>query len=293
MKEIINYYENYFKENSLENIKKYTKIILNEYYLISNKYNNKFDFEVLNEFNTDLFEKSILSLKGGYNSKSNTIFIEKYSEKEIAKIILFLLAPLQELYRIKNIENTVFFNTISDIIYRISMFYEKNGYVGLQKFEGAWLIRIFYLNMFKLNSLEFELLEFRKNNYDFEFKEDLINENETIISIHIMDDEDISTESSIKSIEMANSFFDIDFRYYICYSWLLYDGMERCLGKNSKILQFRKLFKIIGNSDNSKLAIERIFKNENLEEFIPKTSLQKNILNTKNSMGIGFGIIKR
>lgn len=185
------------------------------------------------------------------------------------------------------------FQTISDLIFRISDYKLRNGKYGLEGFEGKWLIRMFYLNIFKLGSLQFEtarinLKELNINNNDLGEFEDIINEE--VIMVHIMENEDISYESCVKSFGLADEFFSNEYKCYACYSWLLYENMKKILKPSSKILQFQSIFEKIINFDSSDMAKERVYKN--YDENNP-TSLQKSMIIHPECMGVGFGIKAR
>ena len=102
--------------------------------------------------------------------------------------------------------------------------------------------------------------------------------------------EDISYESCVKSFGLADEFFSNEYKYYACYSWLLYENMKKILAPSSKILQFQNFFEIITNIDDHSMAKERVYKNYDKNN---ETSLQQNLRFHPECMGVGFGIKAR
>lgn len=275
-----------------------------KYNLVSilDKYNEKIKrysakeiiFKEIRKIDEDIINLGETILKNDFEIR------ESISDCKLALIMLGLLPCLKEEYTRKNIDEDIFYNTISDLIFRLGKNYEKNGKFGISRYEFSWLSRIFRMRIFKFNSLQFE-----KYKIDFNAIAHLIQvdietykkyNNRDVLFIHVMEHVDISKKSCDLSFNLADAFFGERFREYYCCSWLLFDGMEKCLNNKLNILNFKKRFKILANSSNICGAIEKVFNTNNLDDlknFAPKTSLQRNILKSKNSMGLGIGIIKR
>lgn len=242
----------------------------------------KIDLEVLNN--------AYKCLECGYRTDN---YIQELSDEKIAVVLVSMLDFLKKMYEEKNIDIAVFYQTISDLIFRISDYKNRNNKFGLEGFEGKWLLRIFYMNIFKLGSLQFEISNLQEENIDIN-SDDLgdcadVLDND-VIMVHIMENEDISYESCVKSLGLADEFFSNEYKCYACYSWLLYENMKKILKPSSKILQFQSIFEKIINFDSSDMAKERVYKN--YDENNP-TSLQKSMIIHPECMGVGFGIKAR
>lgn len=245
---------------------------------------------LIEKISPDILNEACKCIEKGYEADS---YIQNLSDELIAVVLVSMLDFMKKSYEREKIDEKVFFQTISDLIFRISDYKLRNGKYGIEGFEGKWLLRMFYLNIFKLGSLQFEtgrinLDEMKMKQEDLKEFEDIVNKD--VIMVHIMENEDISRESCEKSFELADEFFSDEYKYYVCYSWLLYENMRDVLKQSSKILQFQNLFEKIINIDDSSMAKERIYKNYDKNN---ETSLQKNMIIHPECMGIGFGIKAR
>lgn len=264
--------------------------IIKEYDETTEKYKSYDMSYLIEKISPDILNEACKCIEKGYEADS---YIQNLSDELIAVVLVSMLDFLKKSYEKEKIDEKVFFQTISDLIFRISDYKLRNGKYGLEGFEGKWLIRMFYLNIFKLGSLQFEtarinLKELNINNNDLGEFEDIINEE--VIMVHIMENEDISYESCVKSFGLADEFFSNEYKYYACYSWLLYENMKKILAPSSKILQFQNFFEIITNIDDPSMTKERVYKNYDKNN---ETSLQQNLRFHPECMGVGFGIKAR
>ena len=288
----INLFNEYVKLNIDKTYELKSRIyqIIKEYDETTEKYKSYDMSYLIEKISPDILNEACKCIEKGYEADS---YIQNLSDELIAVVLVSVLDFLKKSYEKEKIDEKVFFQTISDLIFRISDYKLRNGKYGLEGFEGKWLIRMFYLNIFKLGSLQFEtarinLKELNINNNDLGEFEDIINEE--VIMVHIMENEDISYESCVKSFGLADEFFSNEYKYYACYSWLLYENMKKILAPSSKILQFQSFFEIITNIDDSSMAKERVYKNYDKNN---ETSLQQNLRFHPECMGVGFGIKAR
>lgn len=288
----INLFNEYVKLNIDKTYELKSRIyqIIKEYDETTEKYKSCDMSYLIEKISPDILNEACKCIEKGYEADS---YIQNLSDELIAVVLVSMLDFLKRSYEKEKIDEKVFFQTISDLIFRISDYKLRNGKYGLEGFEGKWLIRMFYLNIFKLGSLQFEtarinLKELNINNNDLGEFEDIINEE--VIMVHIMENEDISYESCVKSFGLADEFFSNEYKYYACYSWLLYENMKKILAPSSKILQFQSFFEIITNIDDSSMAKERVYKNYDKNN---ETSLQQNLRFYPECMGVGFGIKAR
>ncbi len=291
--EIIELYRNYIDEfaDDIEKIKSNVCDIVNTYNNTSSKYKTG-DFKILIEkIDSDMVQLSLDCMEKGYKNES---YIDKIQDDEKrAIVIISMLDFLKKLYDREKISDEVFYDTISDVMFRIEDYEKRFGKYGLEDYEGKWLLRIFYLKIFKLGCLQFEISKIdlreliKKGNVPQKYEDVFSND---LIEVHIMENEDISPYSCRKSFELADEFFDANLHYYACYSWILAKNLDKILKENSNILSFRKNFEFIIYEDDCKMAKERAFK-----KFDPNrmTSLQKGLLENPECMGMGLGIMKR
>ena len=288
----INLFNEYVKLNIDKTYELKSRIyqIIKEYDETTEKYKSCDMSYLIEKISPDILNEACKCIEKGYEADS---YIQNLSDELIAVVLVSMLDFLKKSYEKEKIDEKVFFQTISDLIFRISDYKLRNGKYGLEGFEGKWLIRMFYLNIFKLGSLQFEtarinLKELNINNNDLGEFEDIINEE--VIMVHIMENEDISYESCVKSFGLADEFFSNEYKYYACYSWLLYENMKKILAPSSKILQFQNFFEIITNIEDPSMAKERAYKNYDKNN---ETSLQQNLRFHPECMGVGFGIKTR
>lgn len=288
----INLFNEYVKLNIDKTYELKSRIyqIIKEYDETTEKYKSCDMSYLIEKISPDILNEASKCIEKGYEADR---YIQNLSDELIAVVLVSMLDFLKKSYEKEKIDEKVFFQTISDLIFRISDYKLRNGKYGLEGFEGKWLIRMFYLNIFKLGSLQFEtarinLKELNINNNDLGEFEDIINEE--VIMVHIMENEDISYESCVKSFGLADEFFSNEYKYYACYSWLLYENMKKILAPSSKILQFQNFFEIITNIDDPSMAKERVYKNYDKNN---ETSLQQNLRFHPECMGVGFGIKAR
>lgn len=288
----INLFNEYVKLNIYKTYELKSRIyqIIKEYDETTEKYKSCDMSYLIEKISPDILKEACKCIEKGYEADS---YIQNLSDELIAVVLVSMLDFLKKSYEREKIDEKVFFQTISDLIFRISDYKLRNGKYGLEGFEGKWLLRMFYLNIFKLGSLQFEtarinLKELNINNNDLGEFEDIINEE--VIMVHIMENEDISYESCVKSFGLADEFFSNEYKYYACYSWLLYENMKKILKPSSKILQFQNFFEIITNIDDPSMAKERVYKNYDKNN---ETSLQQNLRFHPECMGVGFGIKAR
>ncbi|MDE6748906.1 MAG: hypothetical protein K2K21_07585 [Lachnospiraceae bacterium] len=81
-----------------------------------------------------------------------------------------------------------------------------------------------------------------------------------VINCHIQQDADLRPEVVEASFQSAKRFFlthfpAVQYKAFLCYSWLLYPSMVKHLVEKSKIKQFAANFSIIGACDDSEQAI--------------------------------------
>lgn len=296
LKESGQYNKNSLNQFNIDMLKKDVGDIIGKY----NKNQTKYPAIRKIRKTIEKFEKNDLYLskkvlKSGYSNKGDKKFITELKPEKIAIINLILLPFLKNEYEKNNIAEEIFYSTISDIFLRIGNYHKNYGKIGLEPSEGNWLIRIFFMNIFKLGSLQFEKYRLRFSDFTDinKVKASILKEFDEVdvLSIHIMEGEDLSERSVKKSLDLAEDFFTEFYRYFYCRSWLLYEGLKNLLPISSNILEFAKNFDIIFQENDKTMAEERIFGDNFSPTSKNLTTLQKNALLNPQSLGVGVGVI--
>lgn len=291
-KQVIKDYQEYFDAYSFEEYKSELRIILNGVGIPS-AYSDKVDGGVT--------VQAIKALDSGYEGMSfdSKRYITQVTDQERALILICLLVPLKKIYEAKQIDETTYYETLSDLRLRIGIYHEKHSDLGLTQDDGHWLIRIFYLGIFKLGSLQFERLnlDFSKLNYPIDKKDeqeiDRVN-GKGVLSVHIMKGVDFSPEKIDNSFALAKEFFEKhfsghDFMTFYCASWMLYPQNRYLLSEGSNILDFASRFQLIGESNIPDHGIIFIFDGD--INIAPVTGLQSRAQLNPEYLGVGLGII--
>lgn len=210
------------------------------------------------------------------------------------------LPALQQSYAAKKISDTVFYDTLADLFLRID-----TAAMGLSAADFTWLNRIFKMTIFKLDQLQFEMASINLATGGYQLDGDancrqLLPPDTPVLSVHIMAGSDIAPERSRQALAQAQRFFaahfpEFDYRWFWCYSWLLYPGLAAILPPDSKIIQFQRLFTIIAQSDSADMARDRIFASPHPAEskLNHETSLQRQARAHPEALGVAMGIISR
>ena len=114
-----------------------------------------------------------------------------------------------------------------------------------------------------------------------------------VINCHVQQGADLSTEEISKSFSDAQALFakiypKIEFKAFLCYSWLLYPDMTKLLPENSRIKAFAENFEIIGKVQDNEQAFENLFEKSYKRPPKLKNATYLQNLATKNSKAFGF-----
>lgn len=220
------------------------------------------------------------------------------------------LTVLKEFYEMKGIASHHFYNSISDLKYRIDRFYKNNGQYDLMDRDIKWLSPLYRAEIFDLGSLRFQISNFsyqeiERQTYQYmplaEKWKEKFPEGTPIITVHIAKDTDFRSEKIDESFTLARKFFTNYFSehvydFFVCRTWLLYRPLENLLDPESNILSFSKRFQIIAQNKNQKQALDRIYGTSDLEEIaqIPKnSSLARKAYKNLDLLGVAAGIIPK
>lgn len=235
----------------------------------------KFPENIENIINRSYFEKESEIQKiseTAYKSDSFDFPLLACDPTTSLTVIINLLVGKYLDYEAKNISHDIIIDTFKDVSLRASLYFEKTKRVGVSKDDVIWFRHIMNTNIFKIGSLQYQpfkmiyldeatigepYMKFSKEQYE------LLPVNTPVINCHIQNGTDISSEQVDDSFIRAKQFFndifpDIKFKYFICYSWLLYPPMTDYLSDKSNIKEFAKKFRIIGHCQDNEQALNDI-----------------------------------
>jgi len=277
--------------------------------------NIKLPGQVIEEL-ASLFEKmsqnSVLSEKiNSYvnnfceNKDLNSLKLKLDENKKENGIIILLALILstdytKKIYEKLNIDDKIFYDTMSDITTWATNFYEDNNFWGIS--EINWLIAHIQAKVFCLGRLQFELTTFHKPE-SIGLKNILLETGDFTIDVHVPQGSKLDNDECEKSYQHALTFFEKyfpehTFKAFHCHSWLLWRGLVNLIPKSSNIIRFQNKFTIIHEDNDGGQTLERVFgrnyKKLALNEYPLDTSLQKSIflhIKNGNSLGSAVGII--
>jgi hypothetical protein len=224
------------------------------------------------------------------------LFIEKISSRhDFRQCFLYLYCRLAveayEQYRLKNIEDEVYFDTFKDITIWCENCFSYFGEYGIGEYR--WLLNHVKLGIFRLGRLQFQPVSLDKR---IDFKDYTIEPGELVLNVHIPQGQPLDEKECDRSFERAKAFFRGAGTAFVCHSWLLYPGLKDILPGDSNIIRFQNRFHIYSTNYNSRQGEERIFgRIQDSPELYPEaTSLQKRAkeyLISGKKIGMGSGII--
>ena len=149
------------------------------------------------------------------------------------------------------------------------------------------------MKVFRLGRLEFEIMNAEKQ---IKGNGISIEAGEPIINIHIPEGEALSRTACGESLKRAHEWFGAK-QKFICYSWLLYPGLNEILAAESNIIHFQNRFHLIKTDYQEREAEKRIFGwiAENITAYPDHTRLQKRArqyLLSGRALGKGWGLLK-
>lgn len=222
--------------------------------------------------------------------------IHEYTVKLL--VFICLSKRLKELYSEKNISESIWYDSMCDLKYKL---YECRDIYGINgSFVAFWFDGFFKLNRFALGRFQFEIRKF-KHHYKKDGKE-LFPESD-VLAVHIPRSK-VRLEKDIcnLSYKMAEDFFALHFSNsplaFVCHSWLLYPENEHLFPKGSNLLGFMQKYDIIKSGDygNDNPDLWRIFDmnyNGDPDSLPEDSSLRrayKNHLKNGGKTGWGFGV---
>ncbi len=207
-----------------------------------------------------------------YKSNNLDFPLLNYSPEIYLTVVTNLLVNKYWDYREKNVSDEIIINTFKDVVLRSTLFLQQTGTVGLSKEDVIWFRHIMAINIFKIGSLQYQPFKmiyldevtigepymiFTEKQYE------ILPVNTPVINCHIQKGANLKSEKVDESLDKAKKFFrvifpDINYKYFLCYSWLLYPSMVNSLSESSNIRSFASKFTVIGSCDDSEQSFKEI-----------------------------------
>lgn len=222
-------------------------------------------------------------------------------------VVTSLLVRKYDDYKANGISDRIIFDTFRDVSLRAELYYKKTGKAGISREDVVWFRHIMNAVIFKIGALQFQSFEMiyldeetigePYMTFTKEQKEELP-AGTPVINCHIQRGANLDPEAVEASFQGAKRFFAAHFpaagyKVFLCYSWLLYPPMVKCLLEKSNIKQFAAKFSIIGACGDSEQAMENLFgKGTKRELPANATALQKLAFDHKELFGFACGTIE-
>lgn len=227
--------------------------------------------------------------------KKNKVLKEKNDNMLNLVSYLNYCEMFEKNYNKLGVPRQIFLDTLHDIkiwSYRHKEIFEEYGVK-----EIVWLRHLGSTKMFTIGRLEYKLGRYlfgvRRKNLCFLSR---------IVEIHIPRGEKITKENLLFSLNEAVKFFEkffpnYKYNYFTCGSWMLDPNLKEFLPEDSGIIIFQNMFDLVATIpkiDHIRFVFGEKWNKNNIKDFKPQTSLQKNIrdrLLNKEKLSLGLGII--
>ena len=191
------------------------------------------------------------SIKFRFDGISESADVHKYA---VAMLILMLACKkLEKKYEEAGYGDELFVNSMTDLRCKLVEYHNSYGFWGT---DSAWHTRFYRMTCFGLGRFQFEKREFK--NKCSGIAGNFVREGDTVLNFHIPSTGESLTESvRFASYKKAREFFfpGIDAPTpFVCNSWLLWPGYEKCLSGNKNTMAFRHDFTIVDASDSSRFS---------------------------------------
>ena len=220
-------------------------------------------------------------------------------------VVTYLLVQKYAEYKAIGVTDKIILDTFRDVSLRANLYYKQHGKIGISKDDVIWFRHIMNVQIFKIGALQYQ--PFNMIYLDEEtigepymvFTQEqkrALPDGSPVINCHIQHGANICADLVDKSIDQAKAFFkdcfpSIEYKAFLCYSWLLYPPMVNMLPNNSNIKQFAEHFSIIGMCNDSEQARENLFDYGKHNPPCKQTSLQRMAKEHKELLGYGCGVI--
>ena len=169
-----------------------------------------------------------------------------------AELLLFICFSkhLRELYRLRGISDRIWFDSMSDLKWKLWECKAVKGIWG--SFVAGWFPGFFNLTRFALGRLQFEIVAF---DGEYEKNGKALNKGDKVINVHIPRtltplDKESRDDAYAQAAEFFRNMTDGAPIAFVCSSWLLYPEAEKILPAHSNIRGFMADYDIIRSKTN-------------------------------------------
>ena len=169
-----------------------------------------------------------------------------------AELLLFICFSkhLRELYRLRGISDRIWFDSMSDLKWKLWECKAVKGIWG--SFVAGWFPGFFNLTRFALGRLQFEIVAF---DGEYEKNGKALKKGDKVINVHIPRtltplDKESRDDAYAQAAEFFRNMTDGAPIAFVCSSWLLYPEAEKILPAHSNIRGFMADYDIIRSKTN-------------------------------------------
>jgi len=214
-------------------------------------------------------------------------------------LFLYLSAPLRERYRVCGIDDTIWYQSMLDLKWKLWECRAVKGVWGT--FVPHWFLGFFHMTRFALGRLQFEIVKCKGT---YEKNGILLTPESDVINVHIPRTmTPLDRQSCIDAYRQAADFFSERFRdqplAFVCNSWLLYSPTQSILPPTSNIRAFAEDFEVLFDKEDpegERPNAWRLFDMDDtgrVEDYPENSSLRrafKQYLTQGGKMGSGYGV---
>lgn len=193
----------------------------------------------------------------------------------------------------KRIPESVYWDSMEDFLIWSEDYRKKTNCIGIT--EYSWFREITSMQVLRLGRLQFQIITLDS---DIKYQDGVLSRGKEILNVHIPAGAPLLKEDVLSSLNNAPKFFkeyfNKDFEFYHCDSWLLSPALSEILPSDSNILWFQSLFEIVRDYKSTQ-AEERVFgfASDNPDNYPENTSLQrrmKEALKAGKTLTAGVGV---
>ena len=250
----------------------------------------------VNDYERDI-NSNYTELREAAKRAGEIVGVHAYS----AELLLFICFSkhLRELYRLRGISDRIWFDSMSDLKWKLWECKAVKGIWG--SFVAGWFPGFFNLTRFALGRLQFEIVEF---NGEYEKNGKALKKGDKGINVHIPRtltplDKKSRDDAYAQAAEFFRNMTDGAPIAFVCSSWLLYPEAEKILPAHSNIRGFMADYDIIRSKTNGEGEygdMWRLFDMDftgDLNDYPEDSSLRrayKKFLLDGNRTGSGYGV---
>ena len=248
------------------------------------------------EYERDIYS-NYTELREAAKRAGEIVGVHAYS----AELLLFICFSkhLRELYRLRGISDRIWFDSMSDLKWKLWECKAVKGIWG--SFVAGWFPGFFNLTRFALGRLQFEIVEF---DGEYEKNGKALKKGDKVINVHIPRtltplDKKSRDDAYAQAAEFFKNMTDGAPIAFVCSSWLLYPEAEKILPAHSNIRGFMADYDMIRSKVNGEGEygdMWRLFDMDftgDLNDYPEDSSLRrayKKFLLDGNRTGSGYGV---